>query len=506
MKEQIAISRLYDRSLFAEAVAAARRDDRPRVVSVSVPALEVDPIDLFAVAQSRTDGAMLWQLPSERVALVGVGVEAEFVGNGSERFADVGRRWRQLLAEAFVVDESGSAAKHPGPGPIAMGGFAFAPGGAAGPWTGFGDGRLTLPRAVYGAVGTGVWLTINTIVTATTDPDEVVDTLQREQHVWKEDFRRARGAVRADFPNSVTGATAVVPTNRASASGVHSATRPEMAAVAASEDIPSKERWLSAIERVANNIQAGRLEKAVLARSVRVPVPDGFSVAAALRRLRADYPETYVFAVAGDHGCFLGATPERIVHLAENVVNVACLAGSMGRGDTEAEDRALGDMLLADSKNVEEHQVVLRSILAALEPVCDAVTAGAKPGLRKFANVQHLYTPVRARARSGVNVLDLVSRVHPTPAIGGHPTSDALELIAREEEMDRGWYAGPIGWMDSEGDGEFAVGLRSGLLRDGNAHLFAGCGIMGDSDPESEFTESVLKLRPMRRALEAGKQ
>lgn len=466
------------RTVFERAVHEVREERRQRVVSMSFPTVPFDPVDVFADAQARGDTAALWELPAKGIALVGVGAERELTADGPERFADISRQWRALVADAVTVGEQIGGATHPGPGPVALGGFAFAAGGAAGPWEGFGDGWLCLPRTMYGAVAGTHWVTVNTIVTDGIDPEAAVRAVERA---------RERAASRGRTANGM----------RARDDGFVKHTLP-------TTDLPSKQSWLAAVGRVAGNIRAGQLEKAVLARSVRVELPAGFSTRAALLQLRQNYPECYIFGIARGDSCFVGATPERVVHQEQGRVKVACLAGSTGRGATEVEDRSLGDALLADSKNVEEHQVVLRSILAALAPVCTNVQAAAGPSLRKLANVQHLYTPVTARVTGESDVLDLVSRVHPTPAIGGHPTGDALAIIAAEEEMDRGWYAGPVGWMNADGDGEFAVGLRSGLLRPGEAHLFAGCGIMGDSEPESEYDESVLKLRPMMKALEAG--
>src|SRR5690606_16364033 len=143
----------------------------------------------------------------------------------------------------------------------------------------------------------------------------------------------------------------------------------------------------------------------------------------------------------------------------------------------------------------------LDAILEGLAPLCATVDAAPAPTLLKFANVQHLYTPVRARLRNGATVLELAASLHPTPAIGGHPTERALAFISRLEAAGRGWYAGPVGWVDGRGQGEFAVALRSALVSGEDAWLYAGCGIMADSDPESEFDESCLKLRPMLSAM-----
>lgn len=478
------------RGVFERAVNEARRSGRPRVVSVAFPAEPLDPIDVFAEARAQGETAALWQLPARGVAIVGIGAEAELTAEGPDRFGAVARQWRALVADAVVVGDAGGAT-HPGPGPVAMGGFAFDVGGAAGPWAGFGDGWLCLPRTMYGVADRKHWLTVNTTVTQETEPAAAtlaVEQARRRMTLWTHNGVPVAASRDADESPVVA---------REAGSAMEGVSLP-------TADLPDKQSWLAAVERVSEHIRAGRLEKAVLARSVRVELPAQFSVRAALMELRQNYPECYIFAVGRGDASFVGATPERVVHLEQGRVKVACMAGSTGRGATEAEDRTLGEALLADAKNVEEHEVVLRSILTALAPVCVGVTAGTAPSLRKLANVQHLYTPVTARVAGDRDILDLVSRVHPTPAIGGHPTADALELIAAEEQMHRGWYAGPIGWINVDGEGEFAVGLRSGLLRPGEARLFAGCGIMGDSEPESEYTESVLKLRPMMKALEAG--
>lgn len=456
-------------------------------MSVSFDAPTIDPIDVFATARARGESAVLWQLPSEDVALVGIGPERELTARGPARFAEIARQWRSLVESAIVVDGFSEAVFneiHPGPGPLAMGGFAFGPGGSQGAWDGFGDGWVCLPGTVYGAVGERRWVTVNAVIDPETDVGDVAAHLEE----------------RVQFVTAHTLQPEVAASRSNDGAGYRASDGPFLATT----DERPRESWMAAVERVAEAIREGRLEKAVMARSVHVELPDTFAIGAALRQLRSAYPDCYTFAVAREEGCFIGATPERIVHQERGTVKVACLAGSTGRGATKSEDDALGFALLKDSKNVEEHLVVLRSILAALDPVCSNIQSGVEPVLRKLANVQHLYTPVTAHVSGEHDVLELVSRIHPTPAIGGHPTDTALDLIAEEEEMHRGWYAGPVGWLNAAGDGEFAVGLRSGLLRDGKAHLFAGCGIMGDSDAQSEYDESVLKLRPMLTALEAG--
>ena len=178
------------------------------------------------------------------------------------------------------------------------------------------------------------------------------------------------------------------------------------------------------------------------------------------------------------------------------------LAGSAPRGGTPEADERLGEELLASPKNREEHQVVVEAVRAALAPLTVHLEVAPEPRLLKLPTIQHLFTPVRGRLAPGATLLDVVARMHPTPAVGGSPKEAALALIRRLEGWDRGWYAGPIGWLDGAGNGAFAVALRSGLLRGGQAALFAGCGIMGASQPEEEYREWQVKLRPMLAALE----
>ena len=211
-----------------------------------------------------------------------------------------------------------------------------------------------------------------------------------------------------------------------------------------------------------------------------------------------------MFAVARGDECFLGASPERLVRLRHSNVRATCLAGSIARGATPEQDRQLGEDLLASDKDRAEHAFVVRAICDELVELCDGRISTGPLSLMKLRNIQHLFTPIVGRVESGRNILDLVERLHPTPAMGGTPREPALEMIRRYEGMDRGWYAAPVGWMDARGEGEFAVAIRSALLRGSAAALFAGCGIVVGSDPEREYAESCLKLRPMLSVLGAN--
>jgi isochorismate synthase len=271
------------------------------------------------------------------------------------------------------------------------------------------------------------------------------------------------------------------------------------------DDLLPRWEWEALVEDAARACRNGALEKVVLARAVRARARGKpFDPAVVLERLRDAYPNAYVFAVARGPRCFLGATPERLVRLRDGAVDASCLAGSAPRGETPEEDARLGAALLASAKDRAEHAVVVRSVGAALEGVCREVRAPDVPRLLRLRNVQHLYTPVEGRVAGPTCVLDLVQHLHPTPAVGGYPRERALRFIHDREGLDRGWYAGPVGWLDRRGDGEFAIALRSALLHGAEATLFAGCGIMAQSRGSDEYAETCLKLRPMLNALGVG--
>jgi isochorismate synthase len=241
----------------------------------------------------------------------------------------------------------------------------------------------------------------------------------------------------------------------------------------------------------------------VLARRVDITAAQHFGLDAALDRLRQRYPGTTVFAVRQGDACFLGATPETLVELHGSTVRADCLAGSYRRGVTEVEDRALGAALLSDDKERREHAIVVRTLCESLREICSDLQASETPSLRRMANVQHLHTPIKATTNGDRHVLELVERLHPTPATAGLPRQSSLCLIRRHEPFGRGWYAGPIGWLDAKGNGEFAVALRSALVSGNEASLYAGCGIVSGSDPAREYDESAIKLEAMLWALGA---
>jgi isochorismate synthase len=466
-------------ALLAEARTRARTSRRPVLVSLVDPAPSVDPLEaLDALAAARVGhesigaGAdrMYWTRPADEFSLAGFGAVVSLRHRGPDRFAIIDREWSALLEGALVEDPSDGAR---GVGPTLMGGFAFEPDGPRSDrWRDFPAARLILPRIQLTVSAGASWVTLNVLVDADGEPDLPPVSLLS--------LRKAVDSARA---------------GRRSPAG-----RPPLRVMLESAGAQSVAAWRASVNAAVAAIRADALEKVVLAREVRITAPRDFVVAAALRELRSAHQASYVFGCWHGASAFVGASPELLVGLDGREVHASSLAGSVARGSTDADDAALAADLLHSAKDRVEHEVVRRALCDGLSQLCDDVVADVEPSLLSLPQVHHLYTDVRARLRDDHSLLELLARLHPTPAVGGEPREAALGFIREHEGMDRGWYAAPVGWLQRE-RGEFAVALRSALVRRNEAVLFAGCGIVADSDPDAEYAESLLKLRPMEIAL-----
>ncbi|MBB6348275.1 isochorismate synthase [Nonomuraea muscovyensis] len=256
--------------------------------------------------------------------------------------------------------------------------------------------------------------------------------------------------------------------------------------------------WEHIVARAARRIRDGELEKVVLARDLLATAEYPVDVRLLLARLAHRYPECYTFSVAG----LVGATPELLVRRTGKQIESLVLAGTTPRGTGAADDIARGAALFASEKDRHEHECAIASVRQTLAPLCAELHTPAEPELLVLPNVQHLASHVSGRLADGASVLDVVAAMHPTAAVGGTPTDTAIKVIRELEGMDRAGYAGPVGWIDAHGDGEWGIALRSGIVDGRRARLFAGGGIMGDSDPGSELAEAQAKFRVMQYALE----
>ena len=258
----------------------------------------------------------------------------------------------------------------------------------------------------------------------------------------------------------------------------------------------------AAVKRGLERIEAGEFQKIVLARAIDLTANRALHPLEVLNGLRERFPDCYAFSAATGAGpSFIGASPERLVRVSQGVVETEALAGSARRGAGASEDAALAAGLLRSEKDLREHRHVIASITRRLEPLGVQLEHAPAPALRKLANVQHLHTPMRGKLPEGVRLLDLVSVLHPTPAVGGTPREAAVAAIRGLEGFPRGLYAGALGWINARGGGEFFVGLRSALVEGERARVYAGAGIVAGSEPEREFAETELKFQALLAAL-----
>lgn len=461
--------------LVTRASARARALGRPVLVSrvEEIPAR--DPLRALEAADTGEPAArMYWTRPADGTAVATLGAALTLCPVGQDRFGATDRAWQGLLADAQMEDASGAD----GTGPILVGGFAFDPDAPGNPpWEDFPAARLWVPRLQLAVAGGRHWLTTTLLV----GPDGAPDVEMSETG-------RLREALLGDAPP----AGAAGPPMR----------RPSDATGTVYSDELSPEEWQRLVVAAVEEIERGGFDKVVLARARRAESAEPIDAYRVLRHLRNAHPDCYVFGCWSGESIFVGASPERLVRLKGNLVSASSLAGSAPRGATADDDATLAAALLASAKDRAEHVMVRDALCNALDMLCDDVSAPDEPSLLTLPHVHHLHTAVRARLRAGRTLLDLVAALHPTPAVGGAPRAPALQFIRDRERLDRGWYAGPVGWIGRRG-GEFAVALRSALVRRGSAWLFAGCGIVRESDPVAEFAETLLKFRPMEQALGA---
>lgn len=435
------------------------------VGSVAVPwHSRLDALDLFRAIGDEAP-AVLWVEPRGRAercwSYAGVGGTV-LCASGAARLVELQRAAAQIFDGLVVVQPEWA------PPPALVGGFAFRAGDAGLEWDELGDAAFVLPRWTFARAGDRALVR----VLLSDDDLERPDDVAREARAW---------------------AARLAPPAEGAPAGPVTAVR--------EVDRPA---WADLVEAALGAIRAGELEKVVTATRCEVRARAAVDVPGVLARLSTRYPDCVRFAVRLGEATFLGASPERLVGQRGLAVQVDALAGSASRGVTADGDEAARRRLVTSDKDRREHDVVVRAVAEELSRLGVALDIPSEPIVRSLANLHHLWTPVRGQRSAPGHVLDLVERIHPTPAVCGAPRDAALAWIARHEPEGRGWYSGGVGWFDRAGDGDFAVALRCGLVRGATAVLHAGTGIVEGSDAAAEHTEVLAKLAPMLGALEAA--
>ncbi|HSC03662.1 MAG TPA: isochorismate synthase [Solirubrobacteraceae bacterium] len=452
------------RRLEARLEAALRRARTTGTAALASVTAGVDPaVDPTAVAVASRRPGEPWfcfeQPDRDGYAVAGVGCVLALEARGSGRFGEVARRWSSFAADALADALDGP----PGSGLVAVGGFAFAAdGGGSRRWEGFAPASMIVPEVSLARRGSRVSLTVNVEVA----PDDTV-----------EDLRRRVGERLGEL------STASLPLLDPAPAGAYRVLSP----------MPPS-HYEEAVARAVERIRAGQFEKIVLARDVEVHAPLDHDVGAVLGLLREEFASCYVFAVGRGDATFVAASPELLVRREGQRASTVALAGSARRSADPSIDDHLGEQLLQSEKDRSENEIVVRRIARVLRRYSVWVTAAPEPALVRVANIQHLGTPIRAQLAAPLSAVELAGVLHPTPAVGGEPLEVVEKLIPALEGLDRGWYAGTVGWSDGAGDGEFCVALRCALLRGRLAALYAGGGIVRDSDPVDELAETEVKL------------
>ena len=454
------------RAFVAQCCELARAAGRPQLASISVAVDSLDPLAVLESIYEATEPHFYIERPSQGFAVAGAEVVVEFTASGPKRFAAAKEFIEQMLVSTIAV----GATDAPLAGPhffLAAGFFDQAPTDAPFPAL-----RLFVPRWQVSRLGDGSVAVANMIITA----DAPVDLITAK--VWK-----AHGKFRSFDYRAATN-------------------RDRPSAPQQTVEIGGDGSYQRAVATALQEIERGAYQKIVLARARQLTTAVAFHPLGVLNHLRQRYPECYAFSVANGRGqSFIGASPERLVRVAGGRMHTEALAGSAPRGLSASEDATLARGLFNSEKDQREHRLVLEAIARRVADLGIKLEHAAQPRLLALANVQHLHTPVSADLPAGVHILDLLARLHPTPAVGGVPREAALQTIPQLESFARGLYAGPIGWVDHRGGGEFFVGLRSALIDGHTATAYAGAGIVAGSTPENEMAETELKFRALLEAV-----
>jgi len=441
--------------------AASRRTGQ--LVSITHKIDSVDPIHFFETAKLLNKDRIFWSNAVDDFYLVGIGQATEIEPSQS-RLDSIETKWQNMLRESIVHNPYAL----PGTGLIALGGMSFDPKKKRSRlWGNYSVSHFTIPEYLLTKVEGACYFTTTVIVDSKTDVSQLMHMVHEDKHQLLN--------------------TAI--------------TLPDASYVTHKEEV-EPEQWMETVKKAITALNNNEAKKIVLAREMRLKLNDRAEISPMLEKLLHMQTNSYVFAFEKKGDCFIGATPERLVRVDGDQLLSTSLAGTAPRGKTETEDKQIAADLFNDSKNRHEHDYVVQMIKQSIQNYCTHIDIPEEPFVYPLKNLYHLYTPVHAVLKTGYTILDIVQQLHPTPALGGEPREASLAFIRDHELLDRGWYGAPIGWLDSNNHGEFAVAIRSGLIQQDEVSLFAGCGVMQDSDPVEEYAETNIKFLPMLSVME----
>lgn len=451
-------------SFINDAIKKAISNGEPQLISWTKKIEPLSLIDAFDRTESFNENRIFWSNSEQNFMLFGFGTAKEIVAT-DDRFKQLEKEWLKVVNNAFIYNHYDKQ----GTGLTAIGGMSFDPLRKRSElWEHFPTSQLTVPAYLIVYENDEYYFTVNRYVDETDEVEQIVREVNEIERTLQQ-----------ESPTSFKHTQKIV-----------------------YQIEKDPEGWKKSVQKAVNTIQHNEAQKIVLARELRIKLSERVQVGPLVEKLMETQRQSYIFAYEREDDCFIGATPERLVQVQGNSLLSTCLAGTAPRGQNGIEDERIANELLHDPKNREEHDYVVQMIKSSITPFCHNINIPEEPIVLTLRNLQHLYTPVTAVLNEDVTVFNLIKVLHPTPALGGVPTGKALQFIREEEQFDRGWYGAPIGWLDYNGNSEFAVAIRSGLVQSNEVSLFAGCGVMGDSDPEMEYKETAVKFLPMLTILE----
>ncbi|NJD22468.1 MAG: isochorismate synthase [Melioribacter sp.] len=448
---------MIDRKEFIKFISSLRLKElsQESVISYTQPILENDYKSLVANLVNSHEISFYWCQPNETFSFFGYKELFSFpFGNSTLK--------NKLLTEFTkrFYSNSPHRLKHP----LFVGGIKFPSSKNDSIWKNFNTEKWFIPKILLLRINDESFITFNFPVTIFNleNTDEIIDSLTAELKFNSERLNDSE---------------------------------PELSG----KNSPDFEilNWSNKINNALKKISDGKLSKVVLARYKDLQFIEHQNILSLLQRLEENFENCYTFAYRNGDSVFLGASPEKLFKISDGYIETDALAGSIPRGTNIEEDENYAAELLHSDKNIAEHKSVVDFILKQLTPVTEKILFDSQPSIKKYKNIQHLYAQIRARLKQDTNLFSLLELLHPTPAVCGTPKSEALKTINDLEEFDRGMYAGVLGWFSLENEGEFIVGIRSALLKEGLLRAFAGCGIVEGSESLSEFNETELKLRPI---------
>lgn len=446
---------------------AAAQSGRTKLVSITIQVESLDPLAVLESIFEPGERHFYAERPSEGWAIAGAESVISYTVAGPRRFLECQRFIDRTLADAVAVGDQDV----PFGGPHFFAAFSFLDSVTGG--EPFDSASVFVPRwQVAQREG-------RTSAVANLALDADSDVGAQAARVWNAHAKfRSFDFSAPDFPEDGSAAASSV------------------------EEVGGRGGYMSAVSKAVERIGRGEFEKIVLARAKDVRASGPLNPLRLLNGLRQRFPDCSAFSIANGAGqSFIGASPERLLQVGDGVMRTEALAGSANRGATASEDASLGGRLLQSDKDLREHRIVLGSIVRRLAPLGLDLRYSERPLLKRLSNVQHLHTPIHASLPRGVRLLDMLGRLHPTPAVGGTPREVVVPLIASLEAFPRGLYGGTLGWIDSRGGGEFLVALRSALIDGPKARMYAGAGIVAGSSPEQEYAETEYKFKAMQDAL-----